>query len=99
MQGFYLPSLRLLGVLFLAACSLTAQAATDETDHSATFEKNQQSYVINADGSFVQTIELVTRINEERAIKSNAQRSLATTVLWKPSKCLKPSPVNPTAAR
>lgn len=39
MQGFYLPSLRLLGVLFLAACSLTAQAATDETDHSATFEK------------------------------------------------------------
>lgn len=77
MQGFYLPSLRLLGVLFLAACSLTAQAATDETDHSATFEKNQQSYVINADGSFVQTIELVTRINEERAIKSNAQRSLS----------------------
>ena len=77
MQGSYLPPLRLLGVLLLAACSLTVQAATDETDHSATFEKNQQSYVINADGSFVQTIELVTRINEERAIKNNAQRSLS----------------------
>lgn len=77
MQSFYLHSMRLLGALFLLACTLSAQAATDETDHSATFEKNHQSYVINADGSFVQMVELVTRINEERAIKDNAQRSLS----------------------
>lgn len=77
MQSFYLHSMRLLGALFLLACTLSAQAATDETDHSATFEKNHQSYVINVDGSFVQMVELVTRINEERAIKDNAQRSLS----------------------
>ncbi|MFS9669930.1 DUF3857 domain-containing protein, partial [Klebsiella pneumoniae] len=34
-------------------------------------------YVVNADGSFVLDVELVSRINEERAIQPNAQRSVS----------------------
>lgn len=78
MQGFTLFPARLFGVLALVVGGLFAtQAHADSTDLSLTVEKNIQSYVVNADGSFVLDVELVSRINEERAIKPNAQRSVS----------------------
>ena len=78
MQGFTLFPARLFGVLALVVGGLFAtQAQADSTDLSLTVEKNIQSYVVNADGSFVLDVELVSRINEERAIKPNAQRSVS----------------------
>ena len=43
---------------------------------SLTLEKNTQSYVVNADGSFVLDVEMISRVDEERAIKLHAQRPL-----------------------
>jgi transglutaminase-like putative cysteine protease len=69
---------RLFGVLAMLVCGFfSATANADYTDLSLTVEKNLQSYVVNADGSFVLDVELVSRINEERAIKPNAQRSVS----------------------
>ncbi len=78
MQGFTPSPARLFGVLAVLVCGLlTAHANADGTDRSLTVEKNIQSYVVNADGSFVLDVELVSRINEERAIQPNAQRSVS----------------------
>ena len=57
--------------------SSLVQARTDGTDHSVTLEKTQQTFVIQADGSFRLDVELVVLINEEQAIKSKAQRALS----------------------
>ena len=77
MQGFTRFSTRLFGVLAVIFCGLfTAQARADYTDLSLTHEKDIQAYTVNADGSFVLDVERVLRINEERAIKPNAQRSV-----------------------
>lgn len=78
MQSLPFPALRLVGGLAVIICALfTAQARADYTDLSLTHEKDIQSYVVNADGSFVLDVERVMRINEERAIKPNAQRSVS----------------------
>lgn len=78
MQGFTRSPARLFGVLAVILCGLfTAQAHADYTDLSLTHEKHIQSFVVNADGTFVLDVERVLRINEERAIKSNAQRSVS----------------------
>lgn len=69
---------RLFAALVVLALSLgTAHARDDGTDRSVTIEKETQSNVINADGSFVVSAETVLLINEERAIKEQAQRSLS----------------------
>lgn len=69
---------RLIGALTLLAVTLgAAQAKDDGTDPSVTIEKEIQANVINADGSFVVTSDTVILINEERAIKEQAQRSLS----------------------
>ena len=61
----------------MVICGLfSAQASADYTDRSLTVEKNNQAYVVNADGSFVLDVERVSRINEERAIKPNAEGSV-----------------------
>ena len=78
MQGFTLSPARLFGVLAVVVCGLfAAQAQADDTDRSLTIEKNTQSYVVNADGSFVLDVEVIAKVNEERAIKLHAQRPLA----------------------
>ena len=59
MQGLTFSALRLFGVLTIMNCVLfAAQARADYTDLSLTHEKNIQSYVVNADGSFVDRITL-----------------------------------------
>ncbi|WP_455826286.1 DUF3857 domain-containing transglutaminase family protein [Pseudomonas graminis] len=78
MQGLTRSPTRLFGVLAVIVCGLfTTQASADYTDLSLTHEKNIQSYVVNADGSFVLDVERIFRVNEERAIKPNAQRSIS----------------------
>lgn len=78
MQSVTLFPARLFGAAVVVVCGLfSAQANADYTDRSLTVEKNSQAYVVNADGSFVLDLELVSRINEERAIKPNAQRSVS----------------------
>ncbi|MFL1501884.1 DUF3857 domain-containing transglutaminase family protein [Pseudomonas sp. O64] len=78
MQSVTLSPTRLYGALAVVICGLfSAQASADYTDRSLTVEKNNQSYVVKADGSFVLDVELVRRINEERAIKPNAERSVS----------------------
>ncbi len=78
MQVSIFSPARLFGVLVMLVCGFfSATANADYTDLSLTVEKNLQSYVVNADGSFVLDVELVSRINEERAIKPNAQRSVS----------------------
>lgn len=69
---------RLLG--FLVPCLLmlnTALGEDDGTDNSIIIEKDVRTHVINADGSFVATNEIVVLINEERAVKTYSQRSLS----------------------
>ncbi|MFV9648478.1 DUF3857 domain-containing transglutaminase family protein [Pseudomonas citrulli] len=78
MQGLTFSALRLFGVLTIMNCVLfAAKARADYTDLSLTHERDIQSYVVNADGSFVLDVERVMRINEERALKPNAQRSVS----------------------
>lgn len=77
MQFSVSPPARLLGAFVLMVMTFgTAQAKDDGTDLSVTIEKEIQANVINADGSFVVTSDTVYLINEERAIKDHAQRSL-----------------------
>jgi transglutaminase-like putative cysteine protease len=69
---------RLLSALLVSVLALgTAQARDDGTDLSITIEKEIQTNVVNADGSFVATWETAYLINEERAIKAWAQRSMS----------------------
>ncbi|VVN19227.1 hypothetical protein PS862_02194 [Pseudomonas fluorescens] len=66
--------LRLLG--FIACCLMAvtpALANNDGADTSVTIEKDIRKYVINADGSFIATHDVVILINEERAVKVYAQ--------------------------
>jgi transglutaminase-like putative cysteine protease len=78
MQGLKPSTTRLFGVLVAVICGVfTTTAHADYTDHSLTVEKNIQTYVVNADGSFELDFEQVSRINEERAIKPNAQHSVS----------------------
>ncbi len=53
-----------------------AQAKDDGSDPSITIEREVQSNVINADGSFVLTEDFAVRLNEDRAVKANGQRSI-----------------------
>jgi transglutaminase-like putative cysteine protease len=65
-----------IGFVFLSILC-TANAKDDGTDSSITIEKEMQSFVVNADGSFVATHDTVLLINAERAISTYAQRSLS----------------------
>lgn len=70
-----LKMLRLAAVLLpvtLAWCS-HAHAFTDGTDRSVTLEKIAQTFVVQKDGSFRLDVDSVMLINEDRAIKTNAQ--------------------------
>ncbi|WP_439854324.1 DUF3857 domain-containing transglutaminase family protein [Pseudomonas yamanorum] len=71
------PWRRLLGLLLVSGVLGSAQATDDGADHSVTVEKMAQSFVINADGSYVQDYESVVRINEERGIRSQAQQPVS----------------------
>lgn len=51
----------------------SALANNDGADTSVTIEKDIRKYVINADGSFIATNDVVVLINEERAVKVYAQ--------------------------
>ena len=55
----------------------TAFATDDGNDTSITIEKDIRHHVINADGSFIATNDLVILINEERAVNVYAQRHLS----------------------
>ncbi|MFL1542472.1 DUF3857 domain-containing transglutaminase family protein [Pseudomonas sp. O39] len=78
MQSATLFPTRLFGALAVVIGGLfSVPASADYIDRSLTVEKNSQSYVVNADGSFVLDFERVSRINEERAIKPNAQHSVS----------------------
>lgn len=78
MQGFTPSLVRRFGALAAILCGLfTEQAKADYTDLSLTHEKHIQAYVVNTDGSFVLDVQQVLRVNEERAIKPNAQRSVS----------------------
>jgi transglutaminase-like putative cysteine protease len=77
MQLIDLFSKKLAGSLLISLLVIgVAHAKDDGTDHSLTIERENHSYVVNADGGFVSTHDRVWRINEERAIKSAAQQSL-----------------------
>ncbi|MGC6368257.1 DUF3857 domain-containing transglutaminase family protein [Pseudomonas sp. K2I15] len=71
------PWRRLLGLVLVSGVMGSAQARDDGADHSVTVEKMAQSFVINADGSYVQDYESVMRINEERGIRSRAQQPVS----------------------
>ncbi|WP_455926615.1 DUF3857 domain-containing transglutaminase family protein [Pseudomonas capeferrum] len=71
------PWRRLLGLVLVSGVLGSAQARDDGADHSVTVEKMAQSFVINADGSYVQDYESVMRINEERGIRSRAQQPVS----------------------
>lgn len=73
-----LVSFQRAGLMAIALISSGfAHAQADGTDHSVTLEKTRQTYTVQADGSFRQDVELVLLINEERAIKTKAQRALS----------------------
>ncbi|MEN5035163.1 DUF3857 and transglutaminase domain-containing protein [Pseudomonas sp. TWI929] len=57
-------------------CGL-AHAFTDGTDRSVTLEKIEQTFVVQRDGTFSVDVDSVLLINEERAIKANAQRPVS----------------------
>lgn len=76
LPGFFPARLISSLLVFLLALN-TAHAKDDGTDLSVTIEKEIQTNVINADGSFLLTNDSVMLINEERAIKAQAQRSLS----------------------
>ncbi len=54
-----------------------AHAFTDGTDRSVTLEKTEQTFVVQKDGSHRLDVDSVLLINEERAIKTNAQRPVS----------------------
>jgi len=56
-------------------CGL-AHAFTDGTDRSVTLEKIEQAFVVQKDGSYRVDVDSVLLINEERAIKANAEQPL-----------------------
>jgi transglutaminase-like putative cysteine protease len=66
-----------LGLVLVSGVLGSAQARDDGADPSVTVEKMAQSFVINADGSYVQDYESVMRINEERGIRSRAQQPVS----------------------
>jgi transglutaminase-like putative cysteine protease len=66
-----------LGLVLVSGVLGSAQAREDGADPSVTVEKMAQSFVINADGSYVQDYESVMRINEERGIRSRAQQPVS----------------------
>jgi len=78
MQPFSLLSIGAVFALAFSFCAPgMAQADEDYTDLSLTYEKSNQRYVVDANGSFILDVELVARINEDRAIDSNAQRPIS----------------------
>lgn len=54
-----------------------AHAFTDGIDRSITLEKVAQTFVVQKDGSFRLDVDSVMLINEERAIKTNAQHPVS----------------------
>ncbi|CAI3805780.1 hypothetical protein GLGCALEP_03979 [Pseudomonas sp. MM221] len=54
-----------------------AHAFTDGIDRSVTLEKIAQTFVVQKDGSFRLDVDSVMLINEERAIKANAQHPVS----------------------
>jgi transglutaminase-like putative cysteine protease len=66
-----------LGLVLVSGVLGSAQARDEGADPSVTVEKMAQSFVINADGSYVQDYESVMRINEERGIRSRAQQPVS----------------------
>lgn len=54
-----------------------AHAFTDGIDRSITLEKVAQTFVVQKDGSFRLDVDSVMLINEERAIKTNAQHPIS----------------------
>ncbi|MYM73832.1 DUF3857 domain-containing protein [Duganella sp. FT134W] len=67
--------LKLLALLSAATLwSQPAPAADDGIDTSVTTLKNQQTFVVQRDGSYVQDFEEMVQINEQRAVAPVAQR-------------------------
>lgn len=66
---------KFIAVLCVAVLFCTrALAADDGTDPSATILKNLQHFVVQRDGSYALTEELLLQLNEQRAVGSDAQR-------------------------
>ncbi|MCI8212099.1 hypothetical protein AUC61_21430 [Pseudomonas sp. S25] len=66
-----------LGLLMIVTWTGAAHANSDGNDSSVTIEKYIHAHVINHDGSFLLTSEVVMLINEERGVQAQAQRSLS----------------------
>ena len=67
--------LKLLSAACAAALlSLPASAADDGTDPSVTILKELGQVVVQRDGSYVETIELLAQLNEQRAVDGESQR-------------------------
>lgn len=65
---------RLLGFIACCLVALTSVLANnDGADTSVTIEKDIRKHVINADGSYIATNDVVVLINEERAVKVYSQ--------------------------
>ncbi len=68
---------QLLLALLAGAAMGTASAVDEGSDTSTTVEKEIQHFVVNADGSFVESSDVVIVINEGRAVGSGAQRRIS----------------------
>jgi len=78
MRLFKFVPTRVIGVMFFFMIAWNAAIARDDgTDSSFTIEKDLQTNVINGDGSFVLTYDTRLIVNEERAVKTIAQRSIS----------------------
>jgi transglutaminase-like putative cysteine protease len=67
---------RMMTFLMCIAIWTVVQAKDDGTDASTTIEKHSLLFVVNTDGTYVETVDFTLLINEERAIKTAAQSSL-----------------------
>lgn len=79
-QALHLPK-PFFRILATAFCVLTshamAEVKNDGLDPSLTFEKINQHFVVNPDGTFVLTMEEQVLINDARAIQGVAQKPLS----------------------
>jgi transglutaminase-like putative cysteine protease len=75
LNGFVkFPARMLLFVFLYWSPALPVHADNDMTDPSLTIEKEKQMITVNADGSYVERVDNIVLINEERAVATAAQQ-------------------------
>ncbi|MCC6069416.1 DUF3857 domain-containing transglutaminase family protein [Massilia sp. GCM10020059] len=71
-----LRSIAILCFLLITRAAAAVPADTG-TDPSLVIDKHRQHFVVNRDGSFTYTLDMVTTIVEPRAVQANSQRSVS----------------------